>query len=101
MNTTKTNLINNSLKLLGDNPNHTFCAVTIRPYEDFLRRFPHSTRTTIVEDILTNLISKYDAHLISHPNKPQNNRLNICSFNAYRANRTDIIYKKPPVTLFW
>jgi hypothetical protein len=90
MNTTKTNLIRNSLKLMGDNPNHKFFAVTIRPYEDFLRRFPHSTRTTIVEDILTNLISKYDAHLISHPNKPQNNRLNICSFNAYRVNRTDI-----------
>jgi hypothetical protein len=82
MNTTKTNLIRNSLKLLGDNPNHTFCAVTIRPYEDFLRRFPYSTRTQITEEIIQNLITKYDAHLISHPNKPQNHHLKIISHNA-------------------
>ena len=67
---------------MGDNPNYTFFAVTIRPYEDFLRTFSHSTRTTIVEDILINLISKYDAHLISHPNKPQNHHLKIISHNA-------------------
>ena len=43
MNHTKTTLIQNSLNLLGDNPNHTFFAITIRPYEDFLRRLtsPH------------------------------------------------------------
>ena len=82
MNSTKTTLIQNSLKLLGDNPNHTFCAVTIRPYEDFLRRFPYSTRTTITEEIIQNLITKYDAHLISHPNKPQNHHLKIISHNA-------------------
>ena len=82
MNTTKTNLIRNSLKLLGDNPNHTFCAMTIRPYEDFLRRFLYSTRTTITEEIIQNLITKYDAHLISHPNKPQNHHLKIISHNA-------------------
>jgi hypothetical protein len=82
MNTTKTTLIQNSLKLLGDNPNHTFFAVTIRPNEDFLRRFPYSTRTQITEDIIQNLITKYDAHLISHPNKPQNHHLKIISHNS-------------------
>ena len=82
LNQTKTTLIQNSLKLLGDNPSHTFCAVTIRPYEDFLRRFPYSTRTTITEEIIQNLITKYDAHLISHPNKPQNHHLKIISHNA-------------------
>ena len=82
MNSTKTTLIQNSLKLLGDNPNHTFCAMTIRPYEDFLHRFPYSTRTQITEDIIQNLITKYDAHLNSHPNKPQNHHLKIISHNA-------------------
>jgi hypothetical protein len=82
MNSTKTTLIQNSLNLLGDNPNHTFYAVTIRPYEDFLRRFPYSTRTEITEEIIQNLITKYDAHLISHPNKPQNHHLKIISHNA-------------------
>ena len=52
---------------MGDNPSHTFYAVTIRPYEDFLHRFPWSplnTRTEITEEIIQNLITKYDAHLI-------------------------------------
>jgi hypothetical protein len=78
MNDTKTTLIQNSLNLLGDNPSHTFYAVTIRPYEDFLLGFPHYTRTTITEDIIQNLVTKYDAHLISHPNKPQNHHLRRC-----------------------
>jgi len=82
MNHTKTTLIQNSLNLLGDNPSHTFFAVTIRPYEDFLRRFPYSTRTQVTEDIIRNLIIKYDAYLISHPNKPQNHHLKIISHNA-------------------
>jgi hypothetical protein len=85
MNTTKTTLIENSLKLMGDNPSHTFCAVTIRPYESFLRKFPYfplNTRTEITEEIIQNLITKYDAHLISHPNKPQNRHLKIISHNA-------------------
>jgi hypothetical protein len=85
MNTTKTTLIENSLKLLGDNPNYTFYAVTIRPYESFLRKFPYfplNTRTEITEEIIQNLITKYDAHLISHPNKPQNRHLKIISHNA-------------------
>jgi hypothetical protein len=95
MRDTKKTLIKNSLKLMGDNPNHTFFAVTIRPYEDFLRTFPHSTRTTIVEDILTNLISKYDAHLISHPNKPQNHHLKIISHNAIENKTT---YGSPTIS---
>ena len=82
MNTTKTTLIQNSLNLLGDNPNHNFCAVTIRPYESFLHRFPCSTRTTITEEIIQNLIIKYDAHLISHTHKPKNQHLKIISHNA-------------------
>ena len=82
MNSTKTTLIQNSLNLLGDNPSHTFFAVTIRPYEDFLRRFPYSTRTQITEEIIQNLILKYEAHLISEPNKPKNDHLRIISHNA-------------------
>ena len=82
MNHTKETLIRNSLKLMGDNPSHTFFALTIKPYEDFLRNFPYSTRSQITEDIIQNLIIKYDAHLISHPNKPQNYHLKIISHNA-------------------
>ena len=41
MNTTKTTLIQNSLKLMGDNPNHTFYAVTIRPEWSFITGFPY------------------------------------------------------------
>ncbi len=82
MRDTKETLIENSLKLLGDNLAHTFFAVTIRPHEDFLRGFPHYTRTTITEHILTNLISKYEAHLISRPHKPRNHHLKIISHNA-------------------
>jgi hypothetical protein len=82
MNTTKTTLIQSSLNLLGDNPSHTFFAVTIRPYEDFLKRFPYFTRTQVTEDIIQNLITKYDAHLISHPNKLKNHHLKIISHNA-------------------
>lgn len=78
----KETLIENSLRLIGDNLSHTFFAVTMRPREDFLRRFPLYTRTTIAEHILTNLISKYDAHLISHPHKPRNKHLKIISHNA-------------------
>jgi len=32
MNHIKETLVQNSLNLLGDNPNHTFYAVTIRPH---------------------------------------------------------------------
>ena len=38
--------------------------------------------TTITELILTNIISKYDAHLIPYPNKPKNHHLKIISHNA-------------------
>ena len=85
MNHTKTTLIKNSLNLMGDNPSHTFYAVTIRPYEDFLHRFPWfplNTRTEITEEIIQNLITKYDAHLIPYPNKPKNQHLKIISHNA-------------------
>jgi hypothetical protein len=82
---TKETLIKSSMKFMGENPSHTFFAVTIRPYESFLRRFswiPLNTRTKITEEIIQNLITKYDAHLISHPNKPQNHHLKITSHNA-------------------
>ncbi len=84
MNHTKTNLIQNSLKLLGNNPSHTFFAVTIRPYEDFLRRFPYSTRTQVTEDIIKNLITKYDAHLKAYPVVP-GNQVRSCLAGLSRA----------------
>ena len=70
---------------MGDNPSHTFYAVTIRPEWSFLRRFPWfplNTRTQITEEIIQNLITKYDAHLIPYPNKPKNQHLKIISHNA-------------------
>jgi hypothetical protein len=82
MNNIKTNLIKNSLKLMQDNRSHVFCAVTIRPYEDFLRRFSYFNRIQITEEIIQNLITKYDAHLIPYPNKPKNQYLKIISHNA-------------------
>lgn len=85
MNYTKTTLIKNSQKLMGDNPNHTFYAVTIRPEWSFLRKFPWfplNTRTQITEEIIKNLITKYNAHLVPHPNKPKNQHLKIISHNA-------------------
>ena len=82
MRNTKDILVENSLRMMRDNLSHTFFAVTMRPYESFLRKFPYSTRTTITELILTNIISKYDAHLISHPNKPKNHHLKIISHNG-------------------
>jgi len=82
MNNTKTTLIQNSLNLLGDNPNHTFYAVTIRPEWRFINDFPFHTQTTIAEEITQNLIRKYNAHLISQPDKPKNHHLKIISHNA-------------------
>ena len=82
MRDTKETLIENSLKLIRDNLTHTFFAVTIRPNEGFLRKFFSHTQTLIVEEILQNIISKYDAHLISHPHKPKNHPLKIISHNA-------------------
>jgi hypothetical protein len=82
MRDTKNTLIENSLKLIRDNLTHTFFAVTIRPNESFLRKFPFHIRTSIVEEILQNLIAKYDAHLISYPHKPKNHHLKIISHNA-------------------
>jgi len=82
MNITKQSLVKSSLNLLGDNPNHTFFSVTVRPYESFLHRFPYYDRIQITEDIILNLILKYEAHLISHPNKPKNQHLKIISHNA-------------------
>ena len=88
MNTTKTTLIENSLKLLGDNPNYTFYAVTIRPEWSFIKSFPYYIQTNIAEEITKNLIAKYDAHLISHPNKPKNHHLKIISHNAIENKTT-------------
>jgi len=70
------------MNLLGDYPNHTFFTVTIRPLESFLKKFPYNDRINITEDIILNLILKYEAHLISHPNKSKNQHLKIISHNA-------------------
>ena len=82
-NHTKETMKQNSLNLLGDNPNHTFFAVTIRPEWSFIKSFRNlNEQTTIAEEITKNLITKYDAHLISHPNKPKNHHLKIIHHNA-------------------
>ena len=88
MNYTKTTQIRNSLKLLGDYPNHTFFAVTIRPEWSFIKSFPYYTQTNIAEEITKNLIAKYDAHLISHPHKPKNHHLKVISHNAIENKTT-------------
>ena len=79
---TKNNLIKQSMRLLGDNPHHTFFAVTIRIHERFHRRFSPHQRMPVTEQILQNIILKYEAHLISNPNKPKNQHLKIISHNA-------------------
>jgi hypothetical protein len=79
---TKNTLIKHSMGLLRDNPHHAFFAVTIRIKERFHRKFPLHTRMNITEEILKNIILKYEAHLVSVPNKPKNQHLKIISHNA-------------------
>lgn len=79
---TKDVLIKSSLKLIRESLSHTFFAVTLRPKEKFLRSFPRHTQMNITEDILKNIILKYEAHLVSNPNKQNNQHLKIISHNA-------------------
>jgi hypothetical protein len=78
----KQQLIKQSLKLISDNPSHTFFAVTVRPYEAFIKSFAWHERVTVTEKLLETIINHYDSHLIKYPNKPKNQHLKIISHNA-------------------
>ena len=78
----KQQLIKQSLKLISDNPSHTFFAVTVRPYEAFIRQFRWYERQTVTEKLLQIIIGQYDSHLIKYPNRPKNQHLKIICHNA-------------------
>ncbi len=78
----KQQLIKQSLKLISDNPSHTFFAVTVRPYEAFIRQFRWYERQTVTEELLKIIIGQYDNHLIKYPNRPKNQHLKIICHNA-------------------
>ena len=53
MNYTKETLIKNSQRLMGDNPNHTFYAVTIRPEWSFIKSFPSHAHSRFQRTVIT------------------------------------------------
>jgi hypothetical protein len=78
----KQQLIKQSLKLISDNPSHTFFAVTVRPYEAFIKSFRWHERVTVTEKLLETIIGQYDSHLIKYPNRPKNQYLKAICHNA-------------------
>jgi len=79
----KQSLINQSLSLLNEHPNHTFFAVSVRPNKSFLMNFNWNDRIAAVELLLQQLIIKYQSHLTPlNTNKPKNHHLKIISHNA-------------------
>ena len=104
MSYTRDTLIRNSQELMRDNLNHTFFAVTIRPHIKFMKRFsqfPSNTRQLVGEAIIQNLIIKYDSHLISKPNKPQNHHLKIIHHNAVEQKHKNGSYDIPHSHGIW
>ena len=94
----KDGMIKKSIKMMGDNPTHTFFAITIRPYITFMKmfdRFPTNTRHIVGVSITENLIAKYNSHLISQPNKPKNHHLRIIHHDAIEEKDRFGSYEEP------
>jgi hypothetical protein len=97
-------MIKKSVEMMRDNLNHTFYAITIRPHISFMKmfaRFPTNTRHLVGVSITENLIAKYDAHLISNPNKPKNHHLKIIHHNAIEEKHKNGSYDIPHSHGIW
>jgi len=94
----KDTMINTTMDMMRGNLNHTFFAITIRPYENFIKRyarFPTNTRHLVGEAITSNLIAKYNSHLISQPNKTKNFHLRIIHHDAIEEKHKNGSYDIP------
>ena len=91
-------MVKKSAEMMRDNLNHTFFAVTIRPHISFMKmfaRFPTNTRHLVGVSITENLATKYEAHLISNPNKPKNSHLKIIHQGAIEEKHKSGSYDIP------
>lgn len=80
---TKQRLIDETLSFIQSHQNHQFFAVTVRPETSFLKRFPWNQRLFITENLILNLIVKYQSHLTrKNLSKRQHSHLRIKSHNA-------------------
>lgn len=80
----KRTLVKHSLSFMNNNPNHTFFAVTVRPYEAFIKKiYCDYRRVRFVEELVSNLYHKYQSYLTPlNTKKTKNQHLRIVTHNA-------------------